>query len=102
MGLEVFLISMAVILFGGMFVGLLVSFQEAEKTRAARAARGDRPAEQSGFFGARGSDPALVEQLMLRRLEHHLRTELQAAEQFIDDPTPETLRKGCQSPLELH
>src|SRR6266536_1377811 len=100
MGLEVFLIATAVILFGGMFFGLLLSYRDAEAGRAQTAWREARRAEPSAFFGSRASDPALVEQLMLRRLEHHLRRELEAAEQFVEDPRPETLRAGCQSRLE--
>ncbi len=102
MGLEVFLIATAVILFGGMFFGLLLSYRNAETGRSETAPAKGLRAEPSSFFGWRGGDEAVVEELMLRRLEHHLRRELQAAEQFIDDPTPETLRAGCQSRLELH
>jgi len=39
-------------------------------------------------------DLALSDELLLRQIEHHLRREALIAEQFIQNPSPETLRAG--------
>jgi hypothetical protein len=95
--MEILLIALGVILFGGMFLGLLLSYRdiEASRTKAAAAREGRKPA----FYGWSARDGALTEELMLRQIEHHLRREAFLAEQFIRNPNPETLRAGEHSRL---
>jgi len=98
--IQVYLYVLVVALFGGMFLGLLLSYRESEAERAhtASAATQARP---SRFFGGQSRDEALMVELMLRQVEHHLRQEVLHAERFINDPRPQTLRAGCRSGLEL-
>lgn len=44
---------------------------------------------------------ALSDELLLRQIEHHLRREVLIAEQFIQNPSPETLRAENQT-LRVH
>lgn len=95
--MEILLIALGVVLFGGMFVGLLLSYRdiEAERTKAAAA----RTTRKPSFYGWGDQDAALTEELMLRQIEHHLRREALLAEQFIRNPNPQTLRAGEHSRL---
>ncbi len=93
MAIEILLIALAVVLFGGMFLGLLLSYREAEADRTTCAAAAD-VVSASSFYGGRPHDAAIAEELMLRQIEHHLRREAMIAEQFINNPSPQTLRAG--------
>ena len=81
------------------------TFERAEDKRAhlelERAAHTERP--RSHFFGEAvalpSSDGAALEAL-LARLERHVRLEQQAAQWFLDDPTPETLHH--RAPVRPH
>ncbi|MBI2216125.1 MAG: hypothetical protein HYU51_02410 [Candidatus Rokubacteria bacterium] len=97
MALEIILIVLAVVLFGGMFLGLFLSYREIEAERSKAPARADL--EPQRFYGWSSRDAAAVEELMLRQIEHHLRREAVIAEQFIKDPSPQTLRAGEHSRL---
>lgn len=90
--MEIVLIALGVVLFGGVFLGLLLSYREieAERTKAAAARARRKPA----FYAWGDRDAALTEELMLRQIEHHLRREALLAEQFILNPNPQTLRAG--------
>jgi hypothetical protein len=91
MAIEIFLIAVGVVLFGGLFVGLFLSYTEAETERASSG----KPAErQPALYGWEARNAALAEELMLRQIEHHLRREAMLAEQFVMDPNPHTLRAG--------
>ncbi|MDO8794145.1 MAG: hypothetical protein Q7J25_05945 [Vicinamibacterales bacterium] len=100
MAIEIYLYVLAVVLFAGMFFGLLLSYRESEAERAHAASKTTRT-QPSTFFGWRSRDEALIAEVSLRQLEHHLRQEVLHAERFIDDPRPETLRAGCRSGIEL-
>lgn len=94
MGLEIFLIVLAVVLFGGMFLGLFLSYRDIEEKRSKAPA----PAEEldaQHFYGWSSRDAAVAEELILRQIEHHLRREALIGEQFVTDPSPETLR-ACE------
>ncbi len=95
--MEILLIALGVVLFGGMFLGLLLSYRDIEAGRTEAAA--DRSARKPAFYGWRDRDAALTEELMLRQIEHHLRREAFHAEQFIRNPNPQTLRAGEHSRL---
>jgi hypothetical protein len=81
------------------------SFDRAEERRVQMevdlAARVERP--RSRFFGEahalQGGDEAAVEAL-IARLERHVRLEQQAAQWFLDNPTPETLHH--RAPARAH
>jgi hypothetical protein len=90
MALEIILIVLAVVLFGGMFLGLFLSYRDIEARRSEAARRADLKPQH--FYGWSGRDAAAVEELILRQIEHHLRREALIAEQFIKDPSPQTLR----------
>lgn len=94
MTVEFFLTAIAVILFGGMFAGLAVAYRdvEAERSKASAAKETIRPVPT--LYQWRARDEALAQELMFRELEHYLRRETMMAEQFIDNPTPQTLRAG--------
>jgi hypothetical protein len=99
--MAIFLIVTAVVLFCGLFVGLLLSFQEIEEGRH-KPASPRRVQQVPTFYGWSERDAVLAEQMMLRQIEHHLRREALIAEQFINDPSPETLRAGEHSRLGVH
>ena len=96
--MEILLIALGVVLFGGMFLGLLLSYRDVEAGRAKASATRTvrRPA---AFYAWGGRDAALTEELTLRQIEHHLRREALHAEQFIRNPSPQTLRAGGHSRL---
>ncbi|RPJ72133.1 MAG: hypothetical protein EHM24_04265 [Acidobacteria bacterium] len=81
------------------------TFERADEKRARleleRAAQTERP--RSRFFGEAAaipsSDGAALEAL-LARLERHVRLEQQAAQWFLDNPTPETLHH--RAPVRPH
>lgn len=100
MAIEILVIGLAVVLFGGMFLGLLLSYRE---TEAARTTRASAPGvhDAAALYGWRAADAALAEELMLRQIEHHLRREAMLAEQFIDNPSPQTLRSGADVRLHM-
>ena len=91
MAIEILLIVLGAVVFGGMVVGMFLTYRETESERARAAAETVRP---SAFFGWTARDAAIAEELMLRQIEHHLRREAQIAEAFILDPNPQTLRAG--------
>jgi hypothetical protein len=95
--MEILLITLGVVLFGGMFAGLLLSYRDIEAERLNAAAA--RKPRRAAFYGWTERDAALNEELMLRQIEHHLRREAFLAEQFIRDPNPQTLRAGERSRL---
>ncbi len=96
MAIEVLLIVLGTVLFGGMFLGLFLSYRdtEAERTRKAEAVAGW--VETSNFYHWRRRD-AGSDDLMLRQIEHHLREEELLAEQFVRNPNRETLRAGARA-----
>lgn len=93
MTLEFLMYFLAAVLFGGMFLGLFLSYRETEAQRAKAAAATDWT-ETSKFYAWGRPDPASPEELILRRIEHHLRQEALLAEQFVMNPSPQTLRAG--------
>ncbi len=99
MGIEILVIGLAVVLFGGMFLGLLLSYRDQESRRT-RPAAGAEAVKSGDFYGLHVRDAALAEELMLRQIEHHLRREALLAEQFILDPSPRTLRAGSHPRME--
>lgn len=101
MTIPIFLIVTGVVLFCGMFLGLLLSYREieAERSKPRRLPQAEQP---PAFYGWSDPDAAIAEQLMLRQIEHHLRREALLAEQFIQDPSPKTLRAGEHSRLGMH
>jgi hypothetical protein len=96
MTIEFVLIALAVVLFGVMVAGLGLAYAETEaeriKAAAAERKRTTRPAPSVYQWGAH--DDAVAQELMLRQLEHYLRREAMMAEQFINNPSPQTLRVG--------
>ena len=94
MPIEFLLIALAVVLFGGTFLGLFLSYSETEAERSRRRPVAADVVRAPGFFGWRARDAALAEELALRQIEHHLRREAMLAEQFINNPSPQTLRAG--------
>lgn len=98
MALEIMLIVLAVVLFGGMFLGLFLSYQDIEARRSKAAAPAER-LEPQEFYGWSGRGGALSEELMLRQIEHHLRREALIAERFIGTPSPQMLQAAEHSPL---
>lgn len=94
MAMEIVLVAIGVVLFAGMFVGLLLSYRDIEAGRSKSAAAASRALPKPAFYEWRDADAVLTEELMLRQIEHHLRREALLAEQFISNPTPQTLRAG--------
>ena len=92
MAIEFFLIALAVVLFGGVILGLALGYRETEAQRAAASTAADKAAAAPGLYRWSVADAALAEELMLRQIEHHLRREALIAEQFIDNPNPQMLR----------
>jgi hypothetical protein len=95
MTIELVLIALAVVLFGAMVAGLALAYAETEAERIKAAAaekKTARPAPSVYQWGAH--DDAVAQELMLRQLEHYLRREAMMAEQFINNPSPQTLRVG--------
>ena len=92
MALEVFAVVAVLVLFTGMFLALLFSYRDIEDRRARRPAAVVRPAAPLYGFEARSKE--IAEELMLRQIEHHLRRESLLAEQFVMDPSQQTLRAG--------
>ena len=84
-------------LFGGVFFGGLSKERTAEKNVPVAP---PKVAEVPGLIGW-PPDLALSDELLLRQIEHHLRREALIAEQFIQNPSPETLRAGNQA-LRVH
>lgn len=93
MAIEIFLIAVAVVLFGGMFLGLFLSFREVEAERAGKSRQIERR-QAPALYGWEARNAAIAEELMLRQIEHHLRREALLAEQFVMNPNPHTLRAG--------
>ncbi len=93
MAIEFLLVTLAVVLFGGMFLGLFLSYRETEAERIRSKPAHDH-VRTPHFYGWRDRDAALAEELALRQLEHHLRREAVLAERFINDPNLQTLRAG--------
>jgi hypothetical protein len=100
MAIEIFLIVLAVVLFGGMFFGLFLSYREVEAERNKPAP--PKVLQVPKFYAWRERDVALAEELMLRQIEHHLRHESLVAERFIRNPSSETLRADEHSRLGFH
>lgn len=100
MAIEIFLIVLAVVLFGGMFLGLFLSYREVEAERNKPAP--PKVVQVPEFYGWRERDVAVAEELMLRQIEHHLRREALIAEQFIKNPSSQTLRAGEPPRLGFH
>jgi len=96
MAIEFLLFTLAGVVFGGMFLGLLLSYRATEADRAKAVMAAGRM-DTSAFQFWHRRDPAPTEDLMLRWIEHHLRQEELLAEQFVMDPSPDTLRAGGYS-----
>lgn len=99
MAIEFFLIALAVVLFGGMVAGLALAYRETEAERADAAAAKEASPRVPGLYAWNPADEAVAQEIMLRQLEHYVRREVMAAEQFIENPTPQTLRAGGRQPL---
>lgn len=99
MAIEFFLIALAVVLFGGMLAGLAFAYRDIEIGRADERMAQEAVPRVPGLYAASPADEALAQELMLRQLEHYVRREVMAAEQFINDPTPQTLRAGARQHL---
>ncbi len=95
--MELLLFALGAVLFGGVFVGLLLSYREIESERTQAAAR--REVRKPVFYAWHDPGAAISEELMLRQIEHHLRREAFLAEQFVRNPTPQTLRAGERTRL---
>ncbi len=94
MTIEFYLITLAVIVFGGLFAGLALAFRETEAERAAASAAEKTTQPAPGLYEWRARNEALTQEIMVRQLEHYLRREAMVAEQFLIDPSPKTLRAG--------
>lgn len=99
MAIEFFLIALAIVLFGGLMAGLALSYRDIEAERADERIAKEAAPRVAGLYAASPTDEALAQELMLRQLEHYVRREVMAAEQFIDNPTPQTLRAGARQHL---
>lgn len=94
MAFEFLLIVLAVVLFGGMFLGLAMAYRDTEAERASTAVAKETEHAAPGLYDWRAADAVLAQEVMLRQLEHYLRREAMMAEQFINNPSPQTLRAG--------
>ena len=94
MTLEFFLIVLPVVLVGAMLAGLALTYRETEVKRAKDAVATLEARPAPSLYQWRARDEALAQELMLRQLEHYLRRESMMAEQFINNPSPQTLRVG--------
>jgi len=92
MALEIFAIVAGLVLLTLMFLALLFSYRDIEERRAQPRAQA-RPSGPA-LYGWQGHSKPMAEELMLRQIEHHLRREALLAEQFVMDPTQQTLRAG--------
>lgn len=92
MALEIFAIVAGLVLFTGMFLALLFSYRDIEEKRAQPRAQVRPPSP--ALYGWQGDSKAMAEELMLRQIEHHLRREVLLAEEFVMDPSQQTLRAG--------
>jgi hypothetical protein len=101
MTIEIFAIVVAVVLFGGMLLALVVSYREIEAERTRASIEAERPPAPA-LFGWKARSAALAEEMMLRQIEHHLRREAMLAEQFVMNPNPRTLRAGEDLRLGAH
>jgi hypothetical protein len=99
MALEFLLIALAVVLFVGMSLGLALAYRDSDTDSRQVPARPQKRVAAPSLYRWSEADAAIAEELMLRQIEHHLRRETMVAEQFIDDPTPRTLRAGNGQPL---
>ncbi len=97
MGIKLLLIVLAVTVFGGMFLGLLLSYRQIEAERARTALPPTIVVRAPAFYAWRDRDAALAEELALRQIEHHLRQEVLHAEQFLEAPSGRPLRAGGHS-----
>jgi hypothetical protein len=98
MAIEILLIGLAVVLFGGMLLGLSLSFRDTEARRMREAPPSERPLP-AAFYGWTNREAALAEERILRQIEHHLRREALLAEEFVENPTPQKLRADERSRL---
>ncbi len=99
MAIEFFMIALAVVLFGGMMAGLAFAYRDIEAQRVDERIAKEAMPHAAGLYAVSPSDEAVAQELMLRQLEHYVRREVMAAEQFIDNPTPQTLRAGARQHL---
>jgi hypothetical protein len=79
---------LAVVLFGGMFLGLFLSYREIESKRTEAAARAEI-LEPQDFYGWPTRDTAMSEELARRQIEHQRRRTALIA----DDRTLRTMVK---------
>jgi hypothetical protein len=98
MAIEILLIVLVVTVFGGMLLGLFLSYREIEARRTDSASTA-ATTKGSRFYGGRERDAVRAQELALRQIEHHLRREELLAEYFIAHPSPQTLRAGRESRL---
>jgi hypothetical protein len=68
---------------------------------APRPAAPPRRAEAPIFFNWQSPDVPVSDEVILRRIEHHLRREALIAEQFIQNPTSEALH-ASEEQVRLH
>jgi hypothetical protein len=92
-----FLVSLAVVS-GLVLLGSLAPPGETDRPRPA-----DRPriAQAPSFYAWRSSDMPVSDEVLLRQIEHSLRREALIAEQFIQNPSSETLHAADHS-LRMH
>jgi hypothetical protein len=94
------LVGMIVVLGG---LGLMLGLSAAWRNDEAPAEGAERQTDRSRFFVLRTEAPALggevPVELLLSRLEQHVRQERAAVECFPDQPRAEDLRSRTSSPL---
>jgi hypothetical protein len=110
------LVLVLTLLFGGMFLALVMGYLSAEEAKAARDAKARhadawRIAEPMvaipGFFkmvDAMPSEatPQAFDEFLLAQLEHHVKAEQAVVKQFVHLPSVDSLYRQSGSPLNTH
>jgi urease alpha subunit len=94
MGIEFLEIAVGLALFGGIFLAVIFSYHRLEAGRgdaAESARRATRTVAKPSFFAESNPCGHAAADLVLLRVEHHLRQEVKAASEFADSPSAETL-----------
>jgi hypothetical protein len=107
--MEMFLMALALSLLGvAVSAGLFAAATASERRAGLPAPAGTVRKAQSPRFFAAPPPPAIPKpfpipaEVLLLRLERHIRLEQAAAESFHQAPTPEALHSRTASPLVLH
>ena len=97
MGIEVILIALGIVLFGGMFLACYFSYHEKITVQAEVSVATVAEAEKTpAFYVGPTSTEVMPVDMLVRQIEHHLRRELIVANLFVDDPSAQTLWMGIQ------